>query len=198
MELTGELPEIAGTKEGKLIIIGCSRNVWEEVEKLMPMNCDVMCINDMISYYPYPMTHAYTNNERRLDTYWASRRFHYKQKQKGKPLMHTLSKWGEDYIGWPFHGNGTSAFNACKAAVLMGYDDIVLCGLPMDGSGHFWEAPWMRSPKGRRADEQYWNDISLWSEARKKIFKGKITSMSGNTRDLLGSPDGEYQVRPGI
>jgi hypothetical protein len=182
------LPEIAGTKEGKLIIIGCSRCVWDDIEKLMPIECDVMCINDMISYYPGVITHAYTNNEGRLESYWASRRKFYK-KTFGEPLFHTLSRWNTEHISWPLPGIGTSSYNACRAALAMGYDEIILCGCPMDNSGHFWEAPWgpdtpeLNPRKKLDFYSQFISGIGLWESLQNG---GKVTSMSGNTKKYLG------------
>jgi len=184
------LPDIAGTYSGKLVIIGCSRGVWDDLKDLMPIECDVMCINDMISYYPGEITHAWTNNEGRHESYWASRRSLYK-KRFGEPLFHTLSRWNSEHISWPYTGIGTSSYNACRAGLDLGYDEIILCGLPMDDSGHFWEVPFdefrVERPRKLDFDMQFAADYGLWEGIK---GTGKVKSMSGNTKTYLGGVDG--------
>jgi hypothetical protein len=53
----------------------------------------------------------------------------------------------------------------------------------MDNSGHFWEAPWVKRPKGKDFGEQFSNCKSVWG---KEKFGVKIRSMSGNTKELFG------------
>lgn len=96
----------------------------------------------------------------------------------------------------------TGATSAAKAARMMfeiDYDQVILCGCPLDSSGYFEG----ESQKGRsishdcrrlgdpkeaqsRAIEGYKRKFHKLAESE---FKGKVFSMSGLTRKLLGEPE---------
>ena len=81
----------------------------------------------------------------------------------------------------------------------LGYDRVILCGCPLDASGYFEG----ESKKGRaighdcrrvgdpsqnlhRTIENY---RDKFAKLAKGEFKGKVFSMSGLTRKLLGEPE---------
>jgi hypothetical protein len=73
--------------------------------------------------------------------------------------------------------SGSSALTGALAAITLGYDHIVLCGCPLTGN----------APEGNpyEAFRPGW-------EAKKDVLQGKVKSMSGWTRDLLGMPTKEW------
>lgn len=77
-------------------------------------------------------------------------------------------------------GSGSSGLFAVKVALEdLGFDRAVLCGIPLDGRAHFFAVPRWKDFKSFR---------SAWCELPSAITC-RIRSMSGWTRDLLGSPD---------
>ena len=77
-------------------------------------------------------------------------------------------------------GSGSSGLYACKVAMHMEMDQTVLCGVPMSAKvGHHNNRakPWYAADKFFRQ----------WRDAE-PILKGRVVSMSGRTRELLGSP----------
>lgn len=85
-----------------------------------------------------------------------------------------------DFI-WPLVAkapeSGSSSFLAAQAAVGMGYEQVILCGCPMQGKNlimpkaegyHVFQAGWIKHVD---------------------ILQGRVRSMSGWTREFLGSPD---------
>lgn len=77
---------------------------------------------------------------------------------------------------------GSSGLFAVQVALSLGYDRIVLCGVPMDAQPHFDRAePWRFVYSYRRG----------W-EKRLGEMQGRVKSMSGWTRTLLGSPTVEW------
>ena len=182
----------------KLIIVGSARCVWDDLLDLSPVECDVMCINDMIMYYPGDIHHICSLDEPMLIKWWEARRPPYKKQFPLVPRMHTRREMVESPKNvecWPFSGGGTSGLFACFVGLGLGYDEITLCGIPIDNSGHFWEAPWGKTNFQRElvtrngAMKRRGDSRSFWANAAADHFDGRVKSMSGVTRDLLGAPE---------
>jgi len=172
----------------KLVIVGSARCVWDDLEKIWPIDCDVMAVNDMISYYPESLTYAYSNDFEMLMNWVNARRPPFQSKDKNLSAhccfpCHSAKKWDIKV-----HGN--SGLCAVYVALQMGYDDITLCGIPQDNTGHFFDAPWERTnyenSSGRKRPGS--DQIRYWSSAAENVFKGRVKSMSGRTSELLGKP----------
>lgn len=186
--ITGELPEIAGKYEGLLIIAAGGRCVWDDIEKTgqaKNSEVDVMCVNDIIMHYPGKVTHAYSNDGRWLPKWLAARRELHNARWESPLISHSLIQGGK-YL-WPWPGHGTSSLNAVYTGLGLGYDEIWLCGAPLDNSGHYFDPPWIGS--------NFENEVAprddgprYWEHAAKNIFQGKVKSFSGRTKDLLGEP----------
>lgn len=85
--------------------------------------------------------------------------------------------WGEG------SNSGSSSLYAVKTCIQLGYERIVLCGCPMDADSEHME------PNGKarfaKAAESFKRG---WTSAFPEI-NGKVKSMSGWTRALLGEPE---------
>lgn len=46
-------------KTKNLVIAGSARCVWDDLEMIWPIDCDVMAVNDMTMHYPEKLTYAY-------------------------------------------------------------------------------------------------------------------------------------------
>lgn len=79
--------------------------------------------------------------------------------------------------------DGGSGLFACKLAIELGIEKIILCGVPMtvEGAHFFDDTPWTDAEKYR----------SAWFKHVKKL-NNKVKSMSGWTMELLGKPDSEW------
>jgi hypothetical protein len=87
---------------------------------------------------------------------------------------------------WPWGGWGTSGLGACFAGVGMGYDRVVLCGVPLDDGPHNGEPHWRKGSFTREAASTADGGVNHhWKRARgcKRLF-----SMSGRTREWFGAP----------
>ena len=100
-----------------------------------------------------------------------------------KPVLHCTQ--GGNQLPWPINGalGQDSGLSAAILAVLLGYDRIILAGMPADGGGHYY--PWMY----RRANEHVQAYLPAWARLYNEFFEGKVRSLSGNTRDILGAPN---------
>ena len=182
----------------RLVIVGSGRCVWDDLEQLHTFRTkeitdDVMCINDMIMYYPGNITHCVSCDAPMLHKWWDARRPPYKTSFAQPPRFHTVDNdQGVPKVEtWKFQGGGTSGLLACFVGLQLGYDDIILCGVPIDNTGHFWEAPWGKTNFNREINDIHGrirgDSRRYWTKAKEK-FAGRVTSMSGNTKLIFGPP----------
>lgn len=171
------------------MILAGGRCVWDDVMKASQFTegWEVMLVNDIIMHWPYRFHHAYSNDHHWLHR-WISARRPQHQRNDGDFLVHTCTVGTGREIIWPWPGHGTSSLNAVYTGIALGYDQIVLCGVPLDSSGHYFDPPWVKSNfhnevKDRDGKPRYWEN------AARTVFDGKVKSMSGRTRDLLGEPE---------
>jgi hypothetical protein len=88
----------------------------------------------------------------------------------------------------------TSAGKAIRIGFKLGFDEVILCGCPMDGSGYAPQEAKMRHD-GRRVGDGSVQEHRV-IQGYKRNFKelaasewfGKVFSMSGFTKQCLGSP----------
>jgi len=75
-------------------------------------------------------------------------------------------------------GGSSGLFAARVGLEVLKYERVVLCGIPMEATAHFNRPePWADAIPSRQG----------WLEAL-PVLKGKVFSMSGWTRELLGAP----------
>lgn len=104
-----------------------------------------------------------------------------------------------DWWDGGYSSGATSAGKAGLIGLAMGFDPIVLCGCPMDGSGYHADEGKVTVESGmQRVGDPKMQDRSTIRRYRDQMaslamstFKGKVFSMSGFTRQHLGHPPGE-------
>ena len=82
--------------------------------------------------------------------------------------------------------HGSSSLFGVRVALALGYAQVVLVGIPMDGAGRFLDPPGLpdvcivpwQQPRHRR----------YWEQAAAEEFQGRVCSMGGWTAELLGCP----------
>lgn len=97
---------------------------------------------------------------------------------------------------WPgaFSTGATSAAKAARIGLAMGFERVILCGCPLDGSGYAPAEAKIAHDCFRVGDPTKQNAPIVESYKRKMAklaegeFKGRVFSMSGYTRALLGAP----------
>lgn len=144
---------------GKLLIVGGARCVWDDLLKIDRSDFDIMCVNDIIMHYPEDVKHGYSNDFRMLPKWIEARR----------PGLNTgiipHSCFGPS--SWPWPGHGNSGLNACYTGLGLGYSEIVLAGMPMDDSGHYFDPPWIKT--------NYSNLSHYWTNAFRNVFEGRVS-----------------------
>jgi hypothetical protein len=102
--------------------------------------------------------------------YWTSNTKTIPQEHKG--LYRHVETW-----------DGSSGLLAIRVALELGYDKIILCGVPLDKKAAHYDDPnpWMDAPRYRKA----------WTDNMSKM-QGKVKSFSGWTHLKFGSPTQEW------
>lgn len=179
----------------RLLVVGGGRCVWNDIASLgfRPGadngGYDVMCINDIVMHYPGRVLHFYSNDHRWIPKWLAARRELIERDFGPVRYVHSC-RTGARY-NWPWPGHGTSSLNGVYTGLALGYDKIVLAGVPLDDSGHYFDPPWVKTNFTRevalRADD---GQMMYWANAKRRHFGGKVVATSGRTAALLGSMEG--------
>jgi hypothetical protein len=99
-----------------------------------------------------------------------------------------------DWWGGSVSTGATSAAKAARIGLAMGFAPIILCGCPMDGSGYSPAEARIAHDCARigHAASQQLNIVEGYRRKMTRLaegeFKGKVFSMSGFTRAVLGGP----------
>lgn len=194
------LPKIAGTYAGKkLIICADAACVWEDLEafgcasyagrgSVKKEGWDFLTVNKLVETFPGAIEHCYSNEPSLLRSFIGARRNEYEKEFPRPANTHSCNegaKWR-----WPWGGHGTSGLGAVLVGLGLGYDQIVLCGMPLDDGPHNGEPHWRACRfKSKEAAGSVDDDRDgHWKRAIQLAFDGKVKSMSGRTKNWLGSP----------
>ena len=178
---------LTGQFKGRLFVVASGRCVWEDVEKCMGHDGDAMCVNDMIMHYPFHVKHAYSNDKHWLPKWIDARRPRYIKDLGAVEFSHTCATGATKASFWPWPGHGSSTFNAVLTGLALGYDEIVVCGAPLDESGHYFDPPWVHTKFNKEVPDR--DGVPMhWKTARDNVFSGKVKALSGRTRQCLGAP----------
>jgi hypothetical protein len=102
-----------------------------------------------------------------------------------------------DWWGPEFSSGATSAGKAALIGLALGYESVILCGCPMDGSGYapgesegipqFAAVQRVGDPAKQKAStiRRYYGTME---QLAKTTFRGRVFSMSGKTKEWLGAP----------
>lgn len=97
-------------------------------------------------------------------------------------LMHGLLDAQDFAYGWDLPKTGTSSRFGVEVGLRLGYDEIVLAGVPLNDDGYFYGPTNPQMDFGNPYMHKCWEEVS-------QDWGGRVTSMSGWTRELLGGPD---------
>lgn len=180
------------SESGPCLVVGGAACVWNDIRPFHAEyggkfggKYDVICINDIGMHFPGPVKHLYSNNAPFLHKWQAARRDQFCSTYGFIQYLHSNHK---GHIHWPWPGSGTSALGAVYTALALGYERVILCGIPLDDSPHYFDAPWRESSFTKQVPLKGSGQIKYWASAKTNIFQDRVRSMSGRTRDLLGAP----------
>jgi hypothetical protein len=161
----------------RALVVGGASCVWDDLAALGSWRPDLtIAVNDAIAAYPHRIDHAATLHPEKFGG-WIEERY----KRQGNLDFVTWSRRNPELVdriltGW---NQGSSGMFAVGVALEMGAERVILAGVPMTETPHFFNAePWA----GVRHHRDAW-------EKRADEMRGRVVSCSGWTRELLGGPD---------
>lgn len=180
--------------KGTVIVAGAAPCVYEEIEivrnALGPTS--IIAVNGMVKVLPclfgvgshYDLFLFRDSRARNENLHW------YPSEQAKAPQRME----GIDHI-WrgPMLANGTSSLPAAIIAKKVGFNEIILCGVPLQPTGYIENYPTTNGimsefdgSKKRTGMLQTRRDV--WRNHKKAGHLEGVFSMSGATREILGAP----------
>lgn len=191
-------PGCAGNFKGTAVVLGSARCIWDDCAKIDFTKVEVIAINNMIMHHKGRVHHGislhpeepplwrqlrWTNQCEESHVITHSHRL--PENNDNLPPQEFKTRHGLDYL-WEIEGGrgGSSGLFAAMVGLALGYDKIILAGVPIDGTGHFFDPP------GKAVNQFLGTNIKEeWDNANRNYFKGRVKSLSGRTREWLGEPE---------
>jgi hypothetical protein len=179
----------------RALVLGGAECVWDDVAAWeatygKPWDGLIVCVNDIGCHWPRPFHHWVSLHTIKFNK-WLKLRA-----ELGRPQCNPTT-WGipARFIHFPFYADrvelpwshGSSGMFGVQAARMVGCTHVIMCGIPMTDSAHFAQSREEFGDRWARAGF-HWR---AW-EKNADLFAGWTKSMSGRTRDLLGSPTLEW------
>ena len=193
VRLEAPIPKVVDSYSGSLIILGGAKCLWDDYLKVKTLltRYNIMCINDIgCQFKAEPIHHAVSLHRRILPS------VRYMRQEKSMPehvVTHCHRPFEGVQVVWTLEQvGGTSGLFATQIALALGYTRIILCGIPIDGTGHYWDPENVNDNKSTKFDDK--PSLNVWSQMIEKneFFGQRVRSMSGRTKNLLGYPTPEW------
>lgn len=187
--LSGDWPEPVGTYEGELLIVGGGRCVWEDLERLGPVDYDIMCVNEVGLRFPGRIEHWFTNHGEQFPYLISLRNMGQTGRTWGPKYTHTMMDCPHsqkaDFV-WPLPIRGNSGLGAILVGLALGYRKIHVAGVPLDDSGHFYDPPeghWLQEGAKGLSAKVKWSNFArhydkILENDTKQAYKGRVTFLS--------------------
>lgn len=185
----GNVAPLLGIETGKTaVIVGSGRGGFDDLGRVLLVHpgAVVFAVNDAGMYLP-GFSHWVTLHSEKMAAWASVRECDASLDQR----FSTHSVTQGNRVEWVWAGLdpyfGLSGYFAMQIAYLMGFDQIILCGCPGDGTPRFFE-----SSVGR-PDAYAYNDKNIMYQFHNEMnrvpaLKAKVKSMNGWTRHFFGSP----------
>jgi hypothetical protein len=183
-------PGCAGNFSGRAVVMGCGRCIWDDLAQVKDLDrIGVIAINNMILHHKGRVHHGVSMHPEEPNLWRALRPYY--QGEGSHVHTHSYMKHGkiglsECDVIWGIiegSGGGTSGILATMIGLALGYDEIILAGVPLDNSGHFYDPPGLEV-------KTFGSDFIKieWTNTANNYFQGRVKSLSGWSRELLGGP----------
>lgn len=182
----GEIPAPAGRHKGPLTIIAGGRCVWEDLERpeVRGRGGDWMAVNEIGQHYHGVIHHWVTLHPEFMLGWRTFREAHCYGEGRRAETHSNRHKQEIDRV-WPVPNiGGCSGLLAIHIGLMLGYDDILCAGMPMDNTGHYYDPPVERFPSYRSLHIDKAQDL-VWRHAIANHFAGRVRSVSGRTKAWL-------------
>lgn len=180
----GDLPPFAGKFSGRLVVLGGARSVWADSKEALKAGGDIMAINDIGAYWRGRIAHWVTLHPEYMAA-WRRLRDGHCYGGGAEYWVHSNRQKDGVSHHWPVvNVGGCSGLLACHIGLMLGYSEIVLCGVPMDNSGHFFDPSLDIYPEYHSIHIDRAQD-AVWKQSIRDVFAGRVRSMGGRTKEWL-------------
>jgi hypothetical protein len=163
------------------LVVGYARCVWADLRAARPLVHEpaVFAVNKA-TMLALRIDHAVSHHAEALGLLVRCRQaFRSLRSLSPKITAHSVRPAeGIDRV-WPDLRSGDSGLLAARIAVALGYEKVILAGVPLDDKGHV-------DDDAEATHFQFSTHRHRWQEHAKEL-QGRVTSMSGWTRELLGA-----------
>jgi hypothetical protein len=176
---------LIGAYSGKplLVVIGGAANVWDDIDKI-PQDADVMAVN-YIAIFLRRRRRLNLNHISSLHINVLKPIKELSTKKNERILLHAAYQ-GTGINTWNFSKNfRLSGIFAALVGVYMGYQKILLAGMPCDASGNFHTQSAKIQNHAFQEEFVVHNKIA-WDEIRNLSLSERIRSLSGYTKEIFG------------
>ena len=171
---------------GPVAVLGGGRTVWQDYDRAVSFGIDKFIVtNDIGSHFHGVIEHWVT-----LHPLYMKGWRYYRDKHTygaGTPYRtHSVKhEAGIDHV-WNTKAVSMSGTFAVWVALALGYSKVLLCGVPMDDSGHYFDHPRYITSNDNRTQRVEWEN------AKANWFQDRVRSFSGNTALWVGEPSMEW------
>jgi len=183
--LNGEYPD--------MLILGGGVCVWDDYKQAreaMPKSY-IMCVNDIgAQFKAEQIQHIVSLHHKLLNAVMAFRK---EKSMLESVCSHSdIAASGVDCVWNIVNNGGTSGLFALKICLILGCKKIILCGIPMDGGGHYFDPPNASLNSTARFDSKAM--FYPWLDVHRDLgpIRERVRSMSGKTAKLFGKPTKEW------
>lgn len=167
-----------------ILILGSAASLPSDLAALGDWPGVVMAVNRSGAFHPGRIDHWVSLHPDQLAGFMAERTV------RGLPFdgltwcQRTHPGTAVDLTPHRLDHSGSSGLFAVRIALdVLKARRVVLAGMPMDDSPHFYD------PAGRRSGPSFVCYRPVWRAAASNEFSGRVRSLSGWTANLLGRPD---------
>ena len=171
------------------VVLGTAPCMWDDLEGAPP-GWDVIAVNGAGFLYLDPIVMWCSAHGRYL-TGWIEKR-----REAGASMdFKAYGNFGEhddtgDVIAWNRpNGGGSSGLFTTMIALELGYDRLVLCGIPLEGQERFGYKEDVSTVVPAQTDYKHYR--KGWNK-QLGLFSERVRSMSGWTRETFGEPTAEW------
>lgn len=177
-------PLVDAPKGRRALVLGGAACLWDDVEAALSLGefDGVVACNDAGAYWRGKLDAWCTLHPNKLGR-WTKERAARGYPPASRLFSHRVEEPHDITVSsyhWKPGGgsSGSSGLYSTKIALELGFERLVLCGIPMTPEPHFFNrAPWAA----------YRNFSASWRTLAPRLLPN-VKSMSGWTRTLLGSP----------
>jgi len=180
----GSPPPYLSRYHGDLIVMGSALCVWDDYQRTIEsgFNGHLMAVNDIGQFIDKSLEHWVSLHPKNLVHWVALARLH--ATAGHGCLTHTNEPSEGIRVAWDIHPYApTSGLYAIQVGLVLGYDRIMLCGVPQDNSRRIFDPPWMGG--GEHQDANLRKSFRQMVEHNPE-YGLRVRSQSGWTKELLG------------